>query len=817
MVDFDELISQVATHIASHPGRVIATFVVITLVMGVGLGNITTETGTNQFSEGTPAEEAFTDVNREFSPSFGGDQGSTQLIQVEDNVLSKQSLLRMLRAQERLEDRESLRVTSSRSAAQQVARQLDRNATTLESQIRAVEEATPSEIDAAVRRAASGPGFTGILSNDFNRKSASAGATIAVVTHDVPAGLAMGAGTSGESPLQSIQLETRRVVESSGGDIRVFGSGIISAEFASVIFDSLILVIPAAVLLILTFLVYAYRDPLDLLIGVIALVMAIVWTFGFLGLVGIPFTQMLTAVPPLLLAVGIDFGIHSVNRYREERYQGETINKSMETLTKQLRVAFFIVTGTTVIGFGSNLTSSLPPLRDFGLIAAVGIVFTFLIFGIFLPALKLEVDKWRERHGFPAFGTAPIGREGTIIGEALQGGVVIARRGPRLFLVAMVLVAAGSAIYGAGIDTSFSEEDFLPPEDVPDYLEDLPEPFTPEEYTVTRDINFLEDTFESASRDSVTIYVTGQMRADHALESIERASQDPPDSFLEDGRSAQSTSIVDVIDDYRETDSEFDALVERNDRNDNGIPDDNLEEIYDQLLDSRYRSQALQYITTDYRSAKVVYDTEATASQREIVADAKVVADRYRLPAIATGQTVVFQSVSDTIFDSALRSLTVALLFAGAFLLIIYRFLEGGASLGVVNLVPIVITVALIVAAMRYLGIPFNALTATILSIAIGLGIDYSAHMTHRFVDEYTGDNLYPALQATVLGTGGALTGSMFTTAFGIGVLVIAVTPILGQFGTVTAMAILFSYVTSVIVLPSVLVVWHQLGGYDLP
>jgi predicted RND superfamily exporter protein len=142
--------------------------------------------------------------------------------------------------------------------------------------------------------------------------------------------------------------------------------------------------------------------------------------------------------------------------------------------------------------------------------------------------------------------------------------------------------------------------------------------------------------------------------------------------------------------------------------------------------------------------------------------------------------------------------------------------LEGGASLGVVNLVPIVITVTLIVASMRFLGIPFNALTATVLSIAIGLGVDYSAHMTHRFVDEYTGDNPYEALKETVLGTGGALTGSMFTTASGIGTLVIAVTPILGQFGTVTALAILYSYLTSVFVLPSALLLWHRLGGNDL-
>lgn len=816
MKSFEALVEDVGDRIATNPRRVIGVFLVITLVMSIGLGNISTETGTSQFSEGTPAEEAFTHVNQKFGPRFGADTGSTQLIQVGANVLSKQSLLRMLRFQDRIQERTSLRVKNSRSAAQLVARQLNPNATTIEDQIRAVERATPSEIDEAVHRAASGPGFTGIVSTDFNRESAAATATIAIVNHRIPSGLASGAGTGGNSPLTPIQLQMRHMLSSYPGDIRVFGTGIISSEFSNVIFDSLLLVVPAAVVLILLFLVYAYRDPFDLLIAVISLIMAIVWTFGFMGIAGIPFTQMLTAVPPLLLAVGIDFGIHSVNRYREERIDGNAVSESMQTMTNQLLVAFFIVTGTTVIGFGANVTSSLPPLRDFGVVAAIGIVFTFLIFGIFLPAVKLEVDKWRDRYDVPTFGTNPIGREGTAIGETLQIGVVIARKGPRVFLVAMLIVGVVAGTYGAGIDTTFSEEDFLPPEHVPHYLERLPEPFKPTEYTVTQNLNYLEEHFDVSNRDSLTIYVTGPLRADYALESIARAGRNPPDSILRNGWRAQSSSIIDVIDEYAEANEEFQTLLERNDENDNGIPDDNLGRIYDTLLASRYGDRARQYLTENYRHAKVVYDVESSATQREIVADGRELAEEYRLDAVATGQIVVFQAISDTIFKSAIKSLLTALVLTGIFLVVMYRLLEGSGTLGIVNLVPILLTLALIIGSMRYFSIPFNALTATVLAIAIGLGVDYSAHMTHRFVDEYDGSNLEQALSETVLGTGGALTGSLATTASGIGVLVIAITPILGQFGTVTAMAIVYSYATSILVLPSVIVVWHRLGGYDL-
>ena len=813
MVDHENLIERVNALIVDHPGRVVLAFLLLTGVFALGLGNIEIESGTSQFTEGSPAEEAFTKVNEEFSPAFATDEGSTQLIQTGENVLSKRGLLRMLEAQHRLQERDDLRVSGTSSTAIVVAQTLDPNATTLEAQIRTIEQATPGEIDAAVRQASDNPGFGSGLSTDFNRQEAYASATIGSVTHDVPGGVSASAGASADDPMAVIQTKAKHVVATVGGDVRVFGSGVVAAEFGNVIFDSLIIVVPAALVLILVFLLFAYRDPIDLLLGLVALGMTIVWTFGFTGLVGIPFSQMLIAVPPLLLAVGIDFGIHAINRYREERVLGRGVGESMDTTVKQLLVAFFIVTGTTVFGFASNQTSDLGPIRDFGLVAAIGIVFTFLIFGVFLPAAKVRIDRLRNRYGVPAFSSAPLGREGSALGAVLPVGVAIAKRAPRAFLLAVLVVSIGAGYYATGIDTSFSDEDFLPPEETPAFMDSLPEPFAPNEYTVTRDLNFLEDRFASAQRDSVTVYVEGPLTRDYALESIQHAGKNPPDALLASGRTADSQSIISVIDDYAAQDEEFRQLVERNDVDGDGVPDDNLGEVYDALLSSPYRAQTLQYVTDDYRSTRVVYSTKSDATQDEVADDARTVASRYRFEATATGQTVVFQSISQTILQSALESLVVALVVTATFLIVIYHVLEGDWSLGVVNLIPIAVTVTLIAGSMRLFGVPFNALTATVLAITIGLGIDYSAHFVHRFADEYgnEGVELYDALDMAVRGTGGALTGSMLTTTTGIGVLVLAITPILGQFGLVTALSIFYSYLTSLVVTPSVIVIWEGL------
>jgi len=811
-MDYQRYIDWIDDRIIHDSRRVILTFLLVTLVFGAGLGNISTSAGTSQFATGLPAEQALEDINREFSPTFTTDTGSTQLIQKENNVLSKPAMLRMLRAQQRVQDHPEMRVTATSSAAAIVAQRLDPSAQTIETKIDAIERAPDSAIDRAVRDAAASPQFRSTVSQDFNRKSATASAAIGVISHEVPAGLSSGAGQGGSSPLTAIQQQAEFQVDSAAnGAITVFGSGIVAAEFGNVIFDSILIVVPAAVIFIFLFLAIAYRDPIDLGLGLFALLLAIVWTFGFTGLAGIPFSQMLIAVPPLLLAVGIDFGIHAVNRYREELADGKGIDESMRITTDQLIVAFFIVTGTTVIGFLANFTSSLAPIREFGLVAGVGIIFTFFIFGIFLPAAKVEIDRLRERYPIPTISETPLGSEGSALGSVLRVGVTLGDAAPALVLAVLLVGSAGAGVYAQDIDTTFTQEDFLPPEETPAFLQQLPEPFAPNEYTVAGQLNFLEEKFATTQSSQTTVYVEGPMQRGSALEEIYRAGDDPPSSFSESNGRAESTSVVTIIQSYAQQDPEFRRLVERNDQNGNGVPDQNLERIYDELFASPVGDRAANYMTESRRSARITYTVEADASQAAITADTRQVADRFRMDATPTGNTVVFKAVSDLILESAITSLAVALLGATVFLMIIYRIFEGYATLGIANIIPVAVTVTLVAASMRYLAIPFNAITATILAITIGLGVDYSVHVTHRFADERATNGLRTALDRTVRGTGGALLGSMLTTVSGIGVLALALFPALGQFGVLTGLSIAYAFLASLIVLPPTLVIWDAL------
>lgn len=815
-IEYQRYIDIIDRWIVDRNKTVILAFLVLTLILSAGLGMTATDSGTSQFTEGVPAQEAFEDVNDNFEwQPFAGGTESTTLLQQEENVLGKSSLLSMLKAQYRLDQRVSQDIVGTNSFARIVAQQLNPEATTLERQVRTIERSSRSDIRQAVRQILDEqPSTAGLLSKDLNSQDPSASAALATVTHQLP-GLSddSSAGTQGTSPLTPIQQRAKFVVGSVDSDITVFGSGLVSAELSSVISDSLILVIPAATVLIFIFLVIAYRDPFDLVTGLVCIGMTMVWTFGFMGWAGIAFTQMLITVPPLLLAVGIDFGIHAVNRYREERVVGTDPTDSMEVATDQLLPAFFIVTGTTVLGFAANLTSDLGPIQDLGLVAGVGILFTFLIFGIFLPALKLLVDTKRKQYNLPSFSITPLGSEDSATGKVLSVGVTIARRGPYVFFAVILLSTAVMGAYGTGIDTRFATEDFLPPEESPEYVEALPESIAPSGYTVTQTINLLEETFESSDSDTVTIYIKGELQRDSRLEELYRLNEEPPDSFVRNGNRADATSILSVINQYERASSEFKNLVARNDMNDNGVPDQNLDVIYKNLFNSPYADQAESYMTADYSSTRIVYSVKSEESQEQITTDTQKLASDAKMSATATGSVVVTKAVSDVIAESAYTSLALAILASAVFLVIAYWILERRPGLGIANLVPILLTIAALAATMRYLDIPFNVLTGTTLSIGIGLGVDYSAHLVHRFSEEYRGSvELYEALAVSVRGTGGALAGSMLTTTSGTGVLILAVIPILGQFGLLIALSVLYSFVASVVALPTTIVIWKR-GG----
>lgn len=806
-MDHERIIDSVDGLVVDRSRAVVVGFLLVTVVFAGGLSGVTVDSGTERFFESVEEYNTQQQVEREFGASFAAGEETTQVVLSDENVLSKQSTLRLLEFQQRIESDPALYVTDTNSVAPGIAREIDPFATTTGEQIRAVETATPAEVREASRALLDRqPGATQLLAEDRTLAEPRASATMLVVSHDLP--------QDEQVTLEGVQRQVEATAERTEGEFDVFGSAIHAAGFDQAIFESLALIVPMVGALILAFLTVAYRDPVDLAIALVSLVVALVWTFGFMTYAGIAFSLMMVAVPVLLLGVGIDFGIHAVNRYREERVTGAGLDQSMSAANGQLLVAFFIVSVANVIGFLANVTSTLEPVREFGLVVAVGMVFTLLVFGVFLPALKLAVDRRRDALGIPQFSITPLGDEDSAIGSALRASAIAARRCPLVVLAVVLVITGGAAVSATDVESEFETEDFLPYADHPTHIAALPDSVAPSEFEITETSNYITETFATTNREQVTVHFEGPLREGHALEAIHRLGDDPPPSFVRDDGRADSSGIVDVIDDRAQRDPEFAALVDRNDLSGNGVPDRNLETVYRELLASEHGAAAREYLSEDLRETRVVYQVEASASQQEITEDARAFASESRLDAVATGDIIVFRALTEALTTSALVSFGVAFASTAVFLSLVFWAFEDEPTLGVAVAVPVLLAVVWLVGVMPLLGITFNALTATILAITVGLGVAYSVHIGHRFIDEYDArDDVHESLLVTMGGTGGGVTASVLTTAGSVFCLLFAVNPGLGQFGLLTGLSTVFSYLAAVVVLPLVLHAWARVLG----
>ena len=799
--------------IVNHSWAVVGVFLLITIGMLVAAPGAfaAQEAGAGQFEEDVEAFDALEAMEEDFERGERASGGTSAQLFVEDerNILSRDRLLAMATVQERLEADDSLRVTSTTSPASLVAQAIDPSVDGGEDARRTIARATDRQLATAIET----QGNVLPVSADFSPQAGSASVAQIAITYDTPPA----ADSAQFADLQRGSLAVADDVDGfkAGENLFIFGDAVLNEEVLQLLGDTAIIVFPAAILLILFFLLVAYRDPIDLAVGLAALVMTLIWTFGFMGIVGIPFSDALITVFPLLLAVGIDFGIHIINRYREERERGLDIGEAMWITGDQLQTAFLIVTVTTMFALAANLTSPLQGLRDFGIVAAFGMAFTFAIFGVFLPAAKVALDRVRVGTPIPQFGTKPLGREGSLLGRALTVGAVMAKVAPAAVLVVALIIGGAAGAYGTGVDVEFDETVFFPSQERIDQYQALPDPLAPSQYNFMQILHYLEEDFEIPFVQTITVYASDPaVRDDVALVDVDRAITNPPAEFQSSDRRAQADSILDVIEEQRAIDPAFDDRVRAADRTGNGVPDRDVDRIYDELFAGPAAADAGEYVTTDRSALRIQFQPTVDADDDAVVAAAEDVADGMVLDATATGQYVVFQQVTERISESALNSLVVAFVLTAIFLVITYWWLEGRAIYGVLNLVPVLISVALLAGSMRVFDVALSPFNAPIFGIAIGIGVDYTVHFMHRFVDEFeSGADVHEALRITAQGTGGALTGSMLTTVCGLGVLVVALIPLIVEYGLLLALGVFYAWASAILILPAVVVVWARVDG----
>jgi predicted RND superfamily exporter protein len=181
---------------------------------------------------------------------------------------------------------------------------------------------------------------------------------------------------------------------------------------------------------------------------------------------------------------------------------------------------------------------------------------------------------------------------------------------------------------------------------------------------------------------------------------------------------------------------------------------------------------------------------------------------------VVTGGPPVQYEVLQSINSSQIRSLLITFVLSFIILTALYVYLKRSYLLGTVTLLTLVFVIIWTAGSMHLLGIPLNVVTVTIAAITVGLGIDYSIHVSQRFLEDIAYlEDVDCALCVTMNHTGSALFGSALTTVVGFGLLSLSIIPPLSQFGQVTALSITFAFLASVFVLPTFIRLWYVHGN----
>jgi hypothetical protein len=119
-----------------------------------------------------------------------------------------------------------------------------------------------------------------------------------------------------------------------------------------------------------------------------------------------------------------------------------------------------------------------------------------------------------------------------------------------------------------------------------------------------------------------------------------------------------------------------------------------------------------------------------------------------------------------------LLAILISLVAAGVLLVTATLVSSRSVSLGLIGIVPSAVALVLVLGSMRVLGLAFNALTATVASIAVGIGVPYGIHLINRFRESrLRGMHADDAIRDSLRNTGAALIGSAVTTGLAFAVL----------------------------------------------
>ena len=766
------------------PWVILAVFA-FTAALASQLPQLTMDTSTEGLLRpDNPARVAYD----EFRERFGRDQVIVAVVEPPE-IFDRDFLHRLRDFHEALEDEVPL-LEEVRSLVNARATYGEENVLVVEDLLDVVPE-TPAEIAAFRKRVMESPSYRSIVISEDGTLTIVVIETDAYsragVSTDELGGFDEGDPTEGPRPFITGEEElavvdaVREIVDRfQAEDFRIAlgGNMLIPIEIQRAMRLEMPRFLLASLAIIAVVLFVIFRRFSAVVLSLLVVLLAVVATLSLMAIAEVQVKMTTQVLPTFLLAVGIGYTVHLLTRFYSSLDEGAAREDAVVAALTHSGLPILMTGITTIVGVLSFTTAELAPVADFGAVTAGGVILTLLYSLVLLPALLARIP---IRPRTSARDSGGLAQNATL---AFCARLNI--RHPRLLagITAVFMLLSVAAIP----NLTFSGD----PLRVLPYEHPLRATTRELDARMDGSVSF-EILVETGREDALKEPALLQR-----MEAIERRVAD----YIEAGESLGRTiSIVDVS---RET---HQALNE-NRKAFYTIPEeprllaqelllfensgsDDLE----RLVDSPF-SQARMTVRADFIEPmdRAAFLARAELELQEIMGDLA----RVRI----TGIVDVMSYTATATVRSMVRSYLLAFLMITPLMM----FLIGNLRAGLVSMVPNLLPIVMTLAVMVVFDIAVDGFTLLVGCIAVGLAVDDTIHLIHGYQRELAhGADPATAIHRTLQSTGRALVSTTIILCSGFIIFMLSSMDGLTRFGLLVSFALAVALILDVLVTPALL------------
>ncbi|MDE2741394.1 MAG: MMPL family transporter [Gemmatimonadota bacterium] len=516
-----------------------------------------------------------------------------------------------------------------------------------------------------------------------------------------------------------------------------------------------------------------FRQVVGSLFITLPLMMSLTWTFGVTYLAIGSLNMITVGLFAILFGLGIDFGIHIFARYREAHRRGMDIEQALTVTVRYTGKALATTAVTTSIAFYSLLLTDFKGFSEFGFIVGTGILFSLVAMVAICPAFIVLAE--RLRLIIPIRKRSVLWRTG---------------RYPKPWATLLIgVVITGYSLYHLGdleFEYDFSKLKPAPPPNInkgslPQSLKEGRSPaiVLTESYDEAMEVVRTVESIKAANGDSSTVLnvksvysaLPQDQDAKLALIADIRALLDREEGLFSESERAKLDSLRPYLD------------VEKLTLYD--LPADLTNEFKDK------EGNILNFVAIN-ASVELKDGKDAIRFAEEI---SHIETPTGKTYIASSSHIIVAEMLKVMLEDSSLAVILTLAVVAVVLLIDLRSFVDT-----LLVLTPLLNALVWVVGFMYVFDIKLNLYNMVAFPTIIGMGIDNSVHIFHRYQEVGRG-----SLRLVLRTTGLALLGTSLTTMVGFSGLVPAIHPALTSIGVLSLVGLGSCFITSVTLLPALL------------